>query len=133
MRYYESTYPGFKVPHAWLTKRKTVDGPGPGLVSSRDLCGKGNFTLLTGIGGGDTWSAAVYEAEQQLGVPVRLIGIGWNQEYEDTFFEWREKRQVSETGAILVRPDMTVAWRCGGSANEKDGKLLNVMKAILSL
>jgi 2-polyprenyl-6-methoxyphenol hydroxylase-like FAD-dependent oxidoreductase len=133
MKYYESTFPGFKVPHVWLTKRKTMDGPAPGLISTRDLCGKGNFTLFTGIGGDRIWSAAVDDVQKQLGITIRLIGIGWNQEYEDTFFEWRKKREVSETGIILVRPDMTVAWRCKNGANEDDGKLLNVMKAILSL
>ena len=133
MRYYESTYPGFKVPHAWLRKHKLMNGPGSGLISSRDLCGQGDFTLLTGIGGDKIWSTAVDDVQKHLGVEVRLIGIGWNQEYEDTFFEWREKREVSETGVILVRPDMTVAWRCKNDADERHGKLLGVMKAILSL
>jgi 2-polyprenyl-6-methoxyphenol hydroxylase-like FAD-dependent oxidoreductase len=133
MRYYESTHPGFKVPHAWLTKRKTASGPGPGLISTRDLCGKGTFTLLTGIGGKLDWLSPVAEVHNEMGVDINVIAIGWNQEYEDTFFEWREKREVTETGAVLVRPDLTVAWRCENGGAKSKGKLLSVVKEILSL
>ena len=133
MRYFENTYPGFKVPHVWLSRRKTVPGAGPMLISTRDLCGKGNFTLITGIGGQRAWSSAVTNLELQLNVKISLVSIGWNQDYEDTFFQWQEKREVSETGAVLVRPDQTVAWRCKYGTAEKQGKLLTVMRAILSL
>jgi hypothetical protein len=133
MHYYESTYPGFKVPHVWLSERKTVHGAGPGLISTRDLCGKGHFTLITGIGGQRVWVPAVTNVGSQLSVQISLISIGWNQEYEDTSFQWQEKREVSETGAVLVRPDQTIAWRCKDGAAEKEEKLLDVMKAILGL
>ena len=35
--------------------------------------------------------------------------LTWRQ--EDTLFRWYETRGVGEKGAVLVRPDRTVAWR----------------------
>jgi 2,4-dichlorophenol 6-monooxygenase len=42
--YQASTRPGAKLPHVWLQRKEKE-------VSSLDLCGKGKFTLITGIGG----------------------------------------------------------------------------------
>jgi 2,4-dichlorophenol 6-monooxygenase len=36
--------------------------------------------------------------------------IGPGREYEDPFGEWALLREVEEAGAVLVRPDMMVAW-----------------------
>lgn len=111
-RYVENTYPGFRVPHAWLGVPKKSLGPRPPLVSTRDLCGHGRFTVLTGIGGKEIWTAAAECASKQTGVDVKVFGIGFGQDYEDPFFSWHDKRGVDEKGAILVRPDVAVAWRC---------------------
>ena len=132
MRYVESSYPGFRVPHVWLMKRKTSSGPRPPLTSTRDLCGKGRFTLLTGVGGAAIWNPEVEKVNKDLDVDILVYSIGWGQEYEDTFFGWQDRRGVEQEGAVLVRPDLTVAWRYKSAGSEVAGKLLSVMKAVLS-
>ena len=130
----ESTYPGFRVPHAWLGVPIKRVGPRAPMVSTRDLVGHGRFTLLTGIGGPTTWARGALQAGQETGVEVKVYSIGWGQDYEDTFFKWFEKRHVGEKGAVLVRPDRTVAWRCdeppgdGGACGEK---LTAVLRRVL--
>ncbi|KAL8951977.1 MAG: hypothetical protein Q9222_002069 [Ikaeria aurantiellina] len=130
----ESTYPGFRVPHCWLGVPVSRIGPRAPLVSTRDLTGHGIFTILTGIGGKVLWTSAANRASDNLGIRVKVYSIGWGQDYEDTFFSWFEKRQVQEKGAVLVRPDRTVAWRCKGPPG--DGrmcgeKLVTVLRRVL--
>ncbi|KAK4609592.1 2,4-dichlorophenol 6-monooxygenase [Fulvia fulva] len=128
-----STYPGFRVPHAWLGQATTKPGPRPPLVSTRDLCGHGKFSILTGIGGKEAWTNAATWVTKTLGVEIDVHSIGWGQDYEDTFFTWFDKRGVGEKGAVLVRPDRTVAWRCKDvPAAGAVERLENVLKLVLA-
>lgn len=106
------------------------------LVSTRDVVGHGRFTILTGIGGKPIWQAAADEVSKSTGVEIVVASIGWGQDYADTFFRWHEVRGVGEKGAVLVRPDRTVAWRA--QAPLEDGaatsaKLQLVVNKILGL
>lgn len=133
LRHLESTYPGFRVPHAWLsTPGLTIDRPS--MLSTRDLCGHGRFTLLTGPGGKPTWAQAAEEVHQNLRVRISVVSIGWGQDYNDTFFQWHDKRAVRDSGALLVRPDHVVAWRCSAvpsTTEECREKLLVVLTSLL--
>ncbi|KAK4496179.1 hypothetical protein PRZ48_012159 [Zasmidium cellare] len=131
---YTSTYPGWRVPHAWLGVHQPTSGPRLPLLSTRDIVGNGNFTILTGIGGKSVWGKAAEEISQLLGITIAVISIGWGQDYEDTFFRWYETRGVEEKGAVLVRPDHTVAWRAvspPGDASATQSKLETVLRSIL--
>ncbi|KAL6702829.1 hypothetical protein ACN47E_000915 [Coniothyrium glycines] len=133
---YTSTYPGWRVPHAWLTPPQHDNGPRLPLVSTRDVVGHGRFTILTGIGGKPVWSAAAEHVTRATGVEIAVASIGWGQDYGDTFFRWHEVREVDEKGAVLVRPDRTVAWRAvspPGDADATTAKLQLVVKQILGL
>jgi hypothetical protein len=69
------TYPGHRLPHAWLSQRI----PNELLVSTIDLAGKGHFTILTIIGG-QAWKDAAQIVSKSLGVPIKAYSIGnWNQ------------------------------------------------------
>ncbi|KAH7414421.1 FAD binding domain-containing protein [Phaeosphaeria sp. MPI-PUGE-AT-0046c] len=122
--YEPSTYPGRRLPHAWLGK--SIPGP---LVSTLDIAGKGKFTLFTGIGG-DAWQTAALAMKKQLGVTITLAPVGRGLAWEDTYLDWVEKCGVEEDGCVLVRPDYFVAWRSqsGGSESER---LLKVMRTVL--
>lgn len=133
---YTSTYPGWRVPHAWLAPPQETKGARLPLVSTRDVVGHGRFTILTGIGGKPIWQAAADEVSKSTGVEIVVASIGWGQDYADTFFRWHEVRGVGEKGAVLVRPDRTVAWRA--QAPLEDGaatsaKLQLVVNKILGL
>ncbi|KAI4189791.1 MAG: hypothetical protein L6R41_001216 [Letrouitia leprolyta] len=133
LHYTESTYPGSRLPHAWL-RAPNIFGPGEPMVSTHDLAGKSRFTLFTGLGGKAKWKAQADEVAQELGVEMVVYSIGWRQDYEDVFFAWEKKRGIGEKGAILVRPDRTVAWRSEGlpaASNNSIGKLGHVMRCIL--
>jgi hypothetical protein len=110
--YEPRTYPGRRLPHVWLDKKI----PGP-LVSTLDVAGKGQFTLFTGIGG-EGWSDAALAIKKDVGVDIKVIGIGYGLEWEDRYLHWAEKCGVEEDGCVLVRPDFFVAWRAQESGQE---------------
>lgn len=112
-----TTAPGFHLPHAWVVK----DGQSP-RISTLDLCGKGRFCLLTGIGG-QPWLDAVARLASKF--PLMGYSIGFQQDYLDPYNTWATVREVDEDGAVLVRPDHFVAWRAETLQGVRDaGKLL---------
>ncbi|RZB13974.1 2,4-dichlorophenol 6-monooxygenase [Streptomyces sp. F001] len=98
-----TTRPGAKLPHAWL-----VDGSGE-RISTLDVVGKGEFTVLTGLSGG-VWDTAADACRDELGVPLRSVRIG-DDNSRDTYGEWSRVSEIAEDGVLLVRPDGYVAWR----------------------
>jgi 2,4-dichlorophenol 6-monooxygenase len=101
--YHPTTWPGARLPHVWL-------GNAGRQVSTLDLAGKGRFSLFTGVNGA-AWAQAAADAAERTGVPVEVFVIGPGQAYEDLFGDWATAREVGESGCVLVRPDMHVAWR----------------------
>ncbi|KAK4676305.1 hypothetical protein QC764_511100 [Podospora pseudoanserina] len=129
--YRESTYPGSRLPHAWL--RAPAAGSKEPMISTHDLAGKGKYTLFTGIGGKKGWVEAAGMVKGLLGVEVVVHSIGWREDYRDVFFDWGRKRGVGERGAVLVRRDRVVAWRCDnvGGGDGWGERLTRVMARIL--
>lgn len=129
--YYEAnTYPGSRLPHAWLNRAKPT-AP----TSTMDVAGHGRFVLLTGCGG-EAWKGAAAMVSAALGVPLEAHSIGFRQDWEDFYFEWERLRGVQESGAVLVRPDRFVAWRADEVIGGEDAcadKLGRVMRSILCL
>lgn len=129
--YYEPcTYPGRRLPHVWVGQN-----PPTKMVSTLDLAGKGKFTLFTGIGG-TSWRKAALEVGKSLGFEIETISIGSGQDWEDTYWDWSQRRGVEDNGVVLVRPDLFCAWRANSrlaSEYECSEKLLTVMKSILGL
>src|SRR5258705_369928 len=93
-----TTRPGHLLPHVWLTRR---DGT---TCSTHDFTGtSARFVLITDPSGAQTWPAPSEE--------LAVVAIGDGGEYTDATGEWQRLREMSEEGAILVRPDNHVAWR----------------------
>lgn len=126
LEYQISTYPGSRVPHAWLNKRCPVDAP----ISTIDLAAHGAFCLLTGIGG-EAWKKAALQANRDLELAVNAYSIGWHQDYEDVYGDWARRREVKEDGCLLLRPDRTVCWRSMSLREDASAVLLNVLKSVL--
>lgn len=120
-----TTYPGSRLPHAWLNARI----PGK-QFSTQDLAGHGAFCLFTGIGG-EKWKEAVSKVGEALKIEIKAYSIGWQQDYEDVYFDWEKRREVSEDGCVLIRPDRFVAWRSMKMVDAPEEKLLSVLKAVL--
>lgn len=125
--YHATTYPGARLPHVWLNSAIPSNR-----VSTIDLAGKGNFLLLTGIGGGG-WKTAAQQIGQDLGVRLIAHTIGFRQDYEDMYLDWARLRGVEESGCVVVRPDYFVAWRAErwvGPSSTQD--LRRVLTSVLS-
>ncbi|WP_454916222.1 FAD-dependent oxidoreductase [Xanthobacter sediminis] len=123
--YQASTRPGAHVPHVWLTASQRR-------VSTLDLCGKGRFTLLTGHSG-EAWEKAAEAASRLLGITIQVHVIGPGRPYVDTYGDYARMSEVEESGALLVRPDMFVAWRAKDASEENTDRLPTVMATILGL
>jgi 2,4-dichlorophenol 6-monooxygenase len=117
-----TTRPGAKLPHAWLVDRKGRK------LSTLDVVGKGQFTLVTGLAGG-YWSEAV----EQIGRPyLRAVVVG-RPDARDVYFTWRKLCEIQESGALLVRPDGYVAWRQPQAALSVQDARVQLEQAIASL
>lgn len=124
----QSTYPGRRLPHAWLNKRLPSTP-----VSTIDLAGKGRFTVFTGVGG-ECWKSAAEIIGRKLGIKIYTHTIGFGQDWEDVYYRWAQVSGVEESGAVLVRPDRFVAWRCREAPADVEkcqDKLLHVMRTVL--
>ena len=124
LHYQPTTWPGARLPHAWLFDQ---DGH---RVSTLDLCGKGRWTILTGIGGG-AWADAAEAIASATGMAVDVHVIGPRQDYEDHLGDWARLRETRDAGAVLVRPDQHVAWRSPDMVEDPAGELARVLNAIL--
>lgn len=122
--YTPTTRPGHRLPHAWLEKAGAK-------LSTHDLCGRGRFVLITGAKG-DAWKAAAKAAAERYGVPVDVVCIGAPGQPEDRSNTWSKLRQVEEEGAILVRPDVHVGWRCARAPADAAIALSDALGKILS-
>jgi 2,4-dichlorophenol 6-monooxygenase len=96
-----TTRPGAKLPHVWLVNRAGLR------VSTLDVVGGGKFSLVTGLSG-EAWRVA---AETIQAPWLRLVVVG-EGDARDPYCDWPEVSEIEEAGALLVRPDGYVAWRC---------------------
>ncbi|MCK9508025.1 MAG: FAD-dependent monooxygenase [Pigmentiphaga sp.] len=118
-----STRPGAHLPHAWLTRDQRR-------VSTLDLCGKGRFTLLTGLSG-SAWKAEAERAAEALGLELTVHIIGPGQPYVDTYGDFALLSEIDESGALLVRPDMFIGWRAPDASEASLKGLLPAFRRIL--
>ncbi len=95
--------PGTRVPHVWVR-----DG-----VSTLDLLGPG-FTVLTGD---ERWCAA-----------AASVSVAAHRILSE---EWQSITGLEPSGALLVRPDDFVGWRCEDLPADPDGALRQALSAIL--
>ncbi|MFJ1974897.1 FAD-dependent monooxygenase [Streptomyces sp. NPDC087903] len=93
--------PGSRAPHLRVRH-------GGAEISVHDLFGR-SMVLLTGPDN-RPWQEAVRSIGAELGTPVQLYGVG--SDLEDLDDRWPELYGVTAQGAVLVRPDGVVAWRC---------------------
>ena len=120
-----SSRPGAMVPHVWLVDQEQQK------ASTVDICGNGKFTLITGIGGEAIWKSVLTEIEKTLGITISLIVVGPGQQYEDIYGDFARARDISETGALLVRPDNIVAWRAQEASAKSGLELVAAMQSIV--
>src|SRR5262249_44283934 len=117
--------PGSRAPHMWLRPLHT-ETKEPATVSTLDLFERG-FTLLTDAAGQRWCSAARYAAED-LGIPFTAFVIGPGGDFESRGADWNDLYGVDVGGAVLVRPDGHVAWRCRSQSTEPETAMAAVLR-----
>lgn len=118
------TWPGHRMPHARLVK----DGRSS---STYALARNGRFALFVSSAG-SAWRAGASAAAERLGIELDVIGVGPGAEYADPTGAWNRQREVTDEGAVLVRPDQRVAWRSHGAVDDPGETLYAVLARVLS-
>ena len=121
--YRPTTRPGHHLPHVWLT---TVDGAtAEHAVSTLDLVDADALTLFVGPAAAESWRAAADATTRATGFPVSVVVVPEQEA------GWTTVREVTDTGAVLVRPDRKVGWRTGEAPERPVGELAAAVTAIL--
>lgn len=134
-RYRPSCTPGSRLPHCTLRQLNTDGSLSGPEMSTLDLVSVDMWRLLLLIRSGpliDAWLEAACTLEAELGCPIRAVSIvashqgaslpsSINGQALETFLDvdksWIDLSGVSENGAVLVRPDSHVLWRCVDAAD----------------
>ncbi|HEX9076215.1 MAG TPA: FAD-dependent monooxygenase [Anaerolineae bacterium] len=107
--YVPNARPGSRAPHVWLERAGER-------ISTLDLFGR-EFVLLAGSDG-QSWCDAAKTISRSEAVPIQMFRVGPGGVVHGPDHAWAEKYGVEEDGAVLVRPDGYVAWRCATSKAE---------------
>ena len=103
--------------------------------STLDLFGR-HFVLLTGTGaGGDTWRQAAQRVAQRLDLDLDVYRIGDKGrgdclDVEGRFFETYD---LTQTGAVLVRPDGFIGWKVRETASSAEQCEQTLAQALIHL
>jgi 2,4-dichlorophenol 6-monooxygenase len=124
LHYQPTSWPGARLPHVWVFDDKGHK------VSTLDLCGKGRFTLLTGIGG-EAWVAAAEAVAAEMNLSLTSHLIGPRRKVMDHAGDWARASEISDAGCLLVRPDQHVAWRSSEMVADPAAELRRVLRAVL--
>ncbi|MEU0265116.1 FAD-dependent monooxygenase [Nocardioides sp. NPDC006303] len=122
--YHPTTHPGGYLPHAWIEHERRQ-------ISTLDLAGHGRFCLIVGIGG-EPWAEAAAEVSEELGVELPVYSVGYRCEYDDVVGDWARLREVSDRGALLVRPDRVIGWRAADRSESPAAELRAALHHILA-
>lgn len=126
LHYQPTTWPGARLPHVWVFDHDTGTQ-----VSTLDLCGKGAFTILTGIGG-EAWCSTAEKIAQKMSIDLHCHIIGPRQPFVDHVGDWARASEITDTGCLLVRPDHHVAWRVEDMVDDPEVELTRVLNSILA-
>ncbi|MGO9193296.1 MAG: FAD-dependent monooxygenase [Streptosporangiaceae bacterium] len=124
--YQPSTRPGAPLPHAWIDDEDGHRRP------VKDLVAPGRFLLIAGEDG-QAWCEAARQLAAETGLPLDALRIGHlDGDYHDPRCTWLRHRQIASDGAILVRPDRFIAWRCPADSGEPRAALAAALSQILA-
>lgn len=124
--YQPGTRPGQPLPHAWL------DDTDAHRLPIMELVRPGRFLLIAGEQGHD-WIKAGGKVAADLNIPLDAVRIGHlDGNYLDPRSAWARHREITEGGAILIRPDRFVAWRSTGEAADPTADLTAALAQILA-
>jgi 2,4-dichlorophenol 6-monooxygenase len=110
--------PGARLPHAWLKE----DGARPSILDRVPL---DRFLLLSGPEG-KAWTDALASLS---GPPISALSL--TPALIPDLPRWLDVTGIGPDGALLVRPDQHVAWRCATAAPDPAETLRSAFREIL--
>jgi 2-polyprenyl-6-methoxyphenol hydroxylase-like FAD-dependent oxidoreductase len=119
--YVPNARPGSRAPHLWLDE--------PATRSTLDLYDR-NFVLCTGAAGVD-WLQAADIVRAKAAVRLDAYDVSTLTHANDVYRSWLTLYEIDESGAVLVRPDGTVAWRQAQANADARQNLADVLYRIL--
>ncbi len=113
--------PGSRAPHIWIEREGRK-------ISTLDLFGTA-FVLLAGPQGAPWRDAARAAASQfpKLALDVHVVGT----DLRDTDGRFAAAYGLTDTGAVLVRPDGFVAWRAKSLPGDPQAALIHALAKVL--
>lgn len=126
IRVYEpSTRPGHPLPHAFVTD-------GQNTFALQNLTYTGKFVLIAGEDG-QPWVHAARAVARRTGLAVEAVTVGIEgADLFDMRFAWLRKREITRSGAVLVRPDRFIAFRSLEAVDDPEAVLHAALKQILA-
>lgn len=122
--YQPTTRPGHRLPHAWLERNGDR-------LSTHDLAGTaGDFALITN--GGSAWQEVAAAVAAATGVGIHCAAVDGGTDCADSDGQWAADCGIGADGAILVRPDNHVAWRCSDLPADASGALTRALQQVLA-
>ena len=121
--YVPTTRPGHRLPHAWVQREGQQ-------ISTLDLVRPDRFVLITGAAKSG-WADAAQALIKQGGIDLDVVEISDQGAVRDGDRAWRNLREVSSDGALLVRPDQHVGWRAMGTAADPQAVLSAALARML--
>ncbi|KIW43555.1 uncharacterized protein PV06_04646 [Exophiala oligosperma] len=121
--YVPTTRPGHRLPHAWIIRDGKVVSTHDLVTGSAAGAGAADFVLITDEDGRG-WVDAAESVGKDMGVKVDTAQIRARDITRpkglclDQMDLWAGLKEVRAGGAVLVRPDNFVAWRCADMSDD---------------
>ena len=115
--------PGSRAPHLWVRHQGER-------VSTLDLYER-NLVLLCDADTPNDWHRAALRLAEEMSLPLVPYRIGGELVPQDGA-DWAAAHGTTREGAVLVRPDGFVAWRCQGSVEDPESTLREVLTTVLA-
>lgn len=115
--------PGTRAPHAWVEYQGKR-------ISTLDLFGT-DFVLLAASEGA-AWREAAQALAPRLNIKLSTYLAGPTGDLLDPENSWQSKAGISDTGALLVRPDGIVAWRARELPDDPQQEIEQILTRLLA-
>lgn len=115
--------PGTRAPHAWVEHQGKR-------ISTLDLFGT-DFVLLAASEGA-AWREAAQALAPRLNIKLSTYLVGPIGDLLDPENSWQSKAGISDTGALLVRPDGIVAWRARELPDDPQQEIEQILTRLLA-
>lgn len=122
-KYVPTTLPGSRAPHVQLLKNGQS-------ISTLDLFEK-EYVMLIGASG-QAWQLAANELLKKISFPLKIYRVAKDGDLIDQENSWHNIYEITESGAVLVRPDGHIAWRAKTTLENPEKIVKETLRLLLS-